>query len=246
MPFCSKCGLFFAKGNVCSCVSGASPAEAAISPRLAGEEKKEKQQEKPIRIPAVSKQAKPKDAARAPPAAVSRPAPAAASDRGTVVHETSSASSKYCGECCEPRTLCKCAKEEGVPFYSKQPTAAPIQSAAFCPTCSEPRALCSCNTSASAAPASKNVASPRRAGEARLKLYLFFCFLFTNDVFRDASNAQYNEPVRAAAQSEVSKEATVLGRNMFCTDCGEPTKLCRCQSIREGRQIVDPVTGKWL
>ena len=148
MPFCSKCGLFFAKGNVCSCVSGLSPAEAARNARVAVPD------EKPVVAPAAAAEI-PRTKKTAPKAAPVAPIVSprsVSSDRGAVVAETSQASSKYCPGCSEPRTLCKCAPEEGEPFYGRKEHSnqTQVSSAAFCSGCSEPRALCTCKTAAPA------------------------------------------------------------------------------------------------
>lgn len=144
MPFCSVCGLFFAKGNVCSCVSGRTPAEAAISPRVA-ESKTVVVQAAPIPVPKPKTQV----AVAAPPRAVERAAPKAGSSE--VVAETSSATSKYCASCSEPKTLCKCVKDEGEPFYGAR-AANPVVAASvsYCGVCNEPRGLCTCKAAQSA------------------------------------------------------------------------------------------------
>jgi hypothetical protein len=247
MPFCAKCGLFFAKGNQCSCITGLSPADASLSPRNQAEPaashapapvRVEVPVSKPKPVSHVASRPKQEEPRRVVSAASS-------SDRGQVVAETSSATSKYCAGCSEPKSLCKCEAEKGEPFYkTQQSTQAPVSSAAFCSVCFEPRGLCSCKSVAAAS------TSPRRAAVP------------SGESARSESNSQYAQPAREQVKHEVSKEASVMGGSkfcagdnqkmeqkmliLFCKECGEPLKLCRCQSIQEGRQILDPETGKWL
>ncbi len=208
MPFCAKCGLFFAKGKECSCMTGGDPAEAARSERVVVA----------APAPAVVVAPPPKDAGTKKSWAARRqehqPAPARSTnhapdeDRGAVVSERTSTSNKYCSGCSEPKTLCKCQPDEGVPFYgrNKSEPVAPVNASAFCEACLEPRGLCACRKAAPAASA----ASPRGGGGGG------------GVSAREESDRQYAEPARGGrGGAEVSSEGLVMGGSNFCASCGE-------------------------
>ncbi len=148
-----------------------------------------------------------------------------------MVSERSSTSAQYCGSCSEPKALCKCRPDQGEPFYGRNKAApAPVNSVAFCSVCNEPRGLCTCRSN-------QQQQQQQALPSVSPRLH----------AAREESDRQCSEPARGAkGGSEVVKEGLVMGGSNFCAECGEPRKLCRCQSIREGRQIQDPATGKWL
>ena len=208
MPFCQKCGLFFAKGKECSCVTGGDPAEAAKSERAVSRAAPAAAPvvEPPARLPKTKRNAAPAPVT-APAASRPPPAQSSYSDRGEVVSERTSTSSKYCSGCSEPKTLCKCQPDEGVPFYGRDRAepAAPVNASAFCSGCLEPRGLCTCARSA-AAPAAPAAPEPTRSGPSA----------------REESDRQYAEPARGGrGGAEVSSEGLVMGGSNFCASCGE-------------------------
>jgi hypothetical protein len=206
MPFCKKCGLFFAKGNECSCVTGGDPAEAARSKAAPAVVAPSAAAAVPAPKPASARPSWSTSGKRREEGAPARPVRSYGDeDRGAVVSERTSTSNKYCSGCSEPKSLCKCTPDEGVPFYgrNKAEPAAPVNSAAFCESCQEPRSLCTCRKTTAA---ESSHSSGRSGGVSA----------------REESDRQYAEPARGGrGGAEVVSEGSVMGGSNFCASCGE-------------------------